>query len=121
MSAGLYSSGYKVMDHSVTSMMFPNVVFGAFIIISSVIALSYALGQPMPEILVRVYNAIGMILYFVSASITGHAWFGQLRFDEEVKYSFQGRMLLAQVFTTFLNAILYGADLTISVKTALEG
>lgn len=109
------------MDYSVTSMMFPNVVFGAFIIISSVIALSYALGQAMPEILVRVYNAIGMILYFVSACITGHAWFGLVSLLEEDEYVFPGNMLLAQVFTTFVNAILYGADLAMSVKTALEG
>lgn len=102
--------------------MFPNIVFSAFIIITSVITLSYVLGHIMPDILSRIFHALGAILYFVSACITGHFWLvvGIHIAEEGGKKLVYANMLLAQVILSFLNSFLYAADVYMSVKTALR-
>lgn len=101
---------------SITSLMFPNVVFSSFIIITSVIVMSYVLGHAMSPVLVRIFNAIGMILYLVATCIAGQAWY-QL---DDNQLDRNGNMLVAQIILSFLNTILYGYDMFCSVRQEIK-
>nr|CAD7573638.1 unnamed protein product [Timema californicum] len=48
---GLYSVGILLVRHDITSQLLPYVVFASYMIITSVIVLSYVLGQKMAELL----------------------------------------------------------------------
>ncbi|KRT80335.1 hypothetical protein AMK59_8147, partial [Oryctes borbonicus] len=112
--AGLFTDGVQQnLEYSTSSVLFPNVVFSSCIINTSIIALGYVLGQVMPEVLIRAFNSIAVILFFVSAWITGFTWFAMARFDDTDVLS--ARLLLAQVFTSSLNVVLYSVDIGISI------
>lgn len=105
-------------ESRMTSLMFPNIVFTTFLIITSVIALSYALKQTMSESVIRIFNVIGMVLYFVSANVSGYIWYkylyGRIPDEELIPYV----MFCGQIITSLLNAVLYGLDVGLSVKKA---
>lgn len=113
-AVGLYSNGMKLMEESFHSKMFPNIVFSSYIIISSVIALGYILGNIMPSILIRIFNIVGMTLYFVSACVTTQGWY--MFKGEEV---IAARMLLSESILCFLNAAIYAFAIYCSIKKAL--
>lgn len=108
------------MGNSITSLMFPNVVFSAFIIITSVIMMSYVLGHNMPPVLIRIFNAIGMILYFVATCVTGQAWWSKARQVTNDEEMFYANMLLAQVVVSTVNVLIYGYDMFSSVRRAVK-
>ncbi|KAK9681336.1 hypothetical protein QE152_g38377 [Popillia japonica] len=119
--AGLFTDGVQQnLEYSTSSVLFPNVVFSSCIINTSVIALGYVLGQVMPEVLIRAFNAIAVILFFVSACITAITWFAIAR-HVEGEDILSARLLLAQVFTSSLNVILYAIDIAISIRKSLRG
>ena len=121
---GVYSNGvHAIRDlHVATfrSIVFPNIIFGAFIIISSVIAMSYALGQLMPELLIRIFNALGMILYFVSACVTTVGCYELSKVDLNEEKGEQWKLLFAQVGLSFANSLLYGVDMFLSFRKTLR-
>lgn len=81
--------------------------------------MSYVLGHNMPTVLVRIFNAIGMILYFVASCVTGQAWYRNARHltDTDVFYR---NMLLAQIIVSSFNCFVYGYDMFTSVKRAVR-
>lgn len=106
------------MGDSKTSLMFPNAVFSAFIIITSVIMMSYVLGHNMPPVLVRIFNAIGMVLYFVATCVTGQMWLQNARYlTDKVFYA---NILLAQSVVSSVNVVVYGYDMFASVRRAVK-
>ncbi|KAK9681335.1 hypothetical protein QE152_g38376 [Popillia japonica] len=107
-----------IMESRMTSLMFPNIVFTTFLIITSVLALGYALRQNMPEVVIRIFNVIGMILYFVSASVSGYIWRKHLYDDPKGQNVVPYVMFCGQIFTSLLNSVLYGVDVGLSIKTA---
>nr|CAI5826294.1 unnamed protein product [Callosobruchus analis] len=66
---GLYSEGLKILSDSISSMMFPNVVFSSFLIITGVIILSRLLGCHVPDLLTRIFGILGALLYLASAAV----------------------------------------------------
>lgn len=81
--------------------------------------MSYVLGHNMPPVLVRIFNAIGMVLYFVATGVTGEAWFRNgrhLRNDG----GFYANMLLGQIIASSVNVVVYGYDMFVSVKRAVK-
>lgn len=73
----------------------------------------------MSPVLVRIFNAIGMILYFVATCVTGQAWFRYARHLTDER-AFYGNMLLAQIVISSVNVVVYGYDMFLSVKKAVK-
>nr|CAD7412230.1 unnamed protein product [Timema poppensis] len=71
---GLYSVGILLVRHDITSQLLPYVVFASYMIITSVIVLSYVLGQKMAELLIRVFNSLAVILFLVTGIILLVIW-----------------------------------------------
>lgn len=72
----------------------------------------------MPEVVIRIFNVIGMILYFVSASVSGYIWRKHLYDDPKGQNVVPYVMFCGQIFTSLLNSVLYGVDVGLSIKTA---
>ncbi|KAJ8945731.1 hypothetical protein NQ314_009094 [Rhamnusium bicolor] len=117
---GIYSEGLKFLKDSLYSMMFPNTVFSSFIIITSVIILSCMLGCAMPDVLIRIFNILGMILYFASATVTLYEGFAK-EINEELdkELAFQRKLLLATSVISYFNSALYAVDVYFSIKKAI--
>lgn len=109
-----------LMKNSQLSMIFPNVVYGAFIIITTVTVLSFILGHLIPPIIVRIFLLIGVVLYFIAGCVTLHDWYQHARNTEDESDVSDARMLLADSFLNMLNAVLYGCDLALSIKMSLN-
>lgn len=117
---GLYSDGIpQHVEYSLSSLLFPNVVFSTSIIITSVIALGYALGQVMPEVLIRIFNTLAVILFLSSACLTGKIWY-DVSGSASGKCVLRTKLLLTQVFMSILNVVLYSVDLGLSMKKSLS-
>lgn len=72
----------------------------------------------MPPVLIRIFNAIGMVLYFVATCVTGQAWYCYEDSNEEMVFC--GNMLLGQTVVSSFNAVLYGYDMYVSVRRAVK-
>ncbi|GJQ81815.1 hypothetical protein Trydic_g356 [Trypoxylus dichotomus] len=107
-----------IVESRMTSLMFPNIVFTSFLIITSVIALSYVLKQNMSEVVIRIFNVIGMILYFVSACVSGYIWRKHLYGNVAEQYLLSYIMFCGQIVTSLLSSALYGLDVGLSIKKA---
>lgn len=82
----------------------------------------------MPGVLIRAFNAISIILYFVSACITGLTWVAIARMSYDVSAEeidadvvLAIRLLLAETFACTLNTGLYSVDLGFSIRKSLRG
>lgn len=77
----------------------------------------------MPPVIVRIFNAIGMILYFVATCVTGQAWYRNGRHlteENDEKGMFYANMLLAQTIVSSVNVVVYGYDMFVSVRWAVK-
>lgn len=118
----LYKDDSKYLVTNVTSMMFPNVVFATFVLITSVIMLSFWINNPMPDILIRIFNILATMLYFISGCITTQWWNTNGRYgvtnsicDELPEEPQQfGQSLLAASVLSFVNVLLYAVDVGFS-------
>lgn len=115
---GLYTQGVTISPETVTFACFPNVVFGSYIIITAVIIMSYIFEQMMPNVLVRVFLSVGMILYFISATVTTTIWFSTA-FDKS-SLELPKTLLLVQALFSYLNSFLYGLDLFNNIQKAVD-
>lgn len=102
------------------SITFPNIVFSASIIITSVIILSHILGYVILSVTVRIFNTILLTLYFTSGCITGYVWYSTARFQRDVSNLDVSLLLLIQTVLSFVNFLLYGGDVLSSIKIAIE-
>lgn len=100
-------------------MMFPNIVFSSFIIITSVIVFSYLLKCAMPEIQARIFHILGMILYFASAAVTVYEALIIEAGKDHPELLNQKRFLLATSAISYFNSIMYGVDVYYSIKKAV--
>ncbi|XP_022904057.2 uncharacterized protein [Onthophagus taurus] len=107
----------KIERDYVTIKIFPNVVFGSFIIIVGVILISYLLGQVISEVIGRIFNTLALVLHFISGCITLNDWIFTVK---TAKNASACNTLLAQVITTFLCTFMYSFDLFLSLKRALK-
>lgn len=82
--------------------------------------MSYVLGHNMPPVLVRIFNAIGMILYFVATCVTGEGWYRYGRRLTDDDGVFYANMLLAQIVVSSVNVVAYGYDMFVSVRRAVK-
>lgn len=115
----MYSEGVKIMWqlNNVSSICFPNVVFASFIIITSVIILSYVLGYKMPDTLIRIFNSLAVILYFIAATITIHVWWLK---NHQKQYNLMEKFLLIQSILSYINSVVYGLDLFYSIRKTIK-
>lgn len=102
----------------VSSIIFPNVVFGSYIIISCVIITSYVLGYTIPDIIVRIFNGIALILYLVMIVVSGILWTLINHTDEE--YKIVCNMVLTVLVLCCLNCFLHIFDIFWNVRRIIE-
>lgn len=91
-------------------------MFGSYIIITAVIIISYMLGQVMPEVLIRIFLSIGLILFFITATVTITIW-GSMRVSQHPKSK---NLLLFQALLSYLSSLLYGLDLYFNIRKAVD-
>ncbi|XP_071444451.1 uncharacterized protein [Hetaerina americana] len=72
--AGLYTRGNELNKHSMTARALPYVVFFAYILINSVVIVSYAMKEKMPEMLVRMFGFLGGVLFSVTGVLSLYIW-----------------------------------------------
>lgn len=65
---GLFFEGSNLI-YDFKEQLFPYIAYWTYMMITGVIIISYLLGQKMREILIRVYNIIGGIMFFIAATI----------------------------------------------------
>nr|CAH7742831.1 unnamed protein product [Callosobruchus chinensis] len=114
---GLYSEGLKMLTDSISSMMFPNVVFSSFLIITGVIILSRLLGCPVPDLLTRIFGILGALLYLASAAVITYESLTRAQTSSEGLTRI--RCLAATGVLSYLNSTMYGMDVYFSVKKTL--
>jgi tellurite resistance protein TehA-like permease len=104
--------------------MLPYFVCSAYMIITPVILISYVLGHRMPEILIRIFNTLGGILFLVAGTVALLKW-------RDFRSNLQGKednvdkqneavFLLTTGVLCLVNSILYLFDVAISVHSALS-
>ncbi|CAH1973803.1 unnamed protein product [Acanthoscelides obtectus] len=113
---GLYSEGLKIVIDSISSMMFPNVVFSSFLIITGVIILSRLLGCPVPQLLTRIFGILGALLYLASAAVTTYEALTRVDKADLIRI----RCLVATAMLSYVNSAVYGLDVYFSVKKTLD-
>lgn len=106
------------MLDSITFLCFPNVAFSTSIIITAVIIISYLLGENMPDVLIRVFIAIIIILYFISATVTITIWCN--KDVNEPHLQFAKNCLLIQAILSYGIALVYGLDMFFNIKRSIE-
>lgn len=117
---GIYTEGLKFLRDSINSMMFPNIVFSSFIIITSVILLSCLLGCAMPDVLTRIFNILGMILYFSAATVILYeALTKEIKGKLDEALMFQRKLLYVTSVFSYFNFVLYAVDVYLSIKRAI--
>ncbi|KAJ8922939.1 hypothetical protein NQ315_001484 [Exocentrus adspersus] len=118
---GVYAEGLKFLKDSINTMMYPNIVYSSFIIITSVILLSCLLGCAMPDVLIRIFNILGMVLYFAAATVTLYESLARKTShgagDEVVV---QRQMLFATSVMSYFNTVLYAVDVYFSIRRAVS-
>ncbi|XP_018580354.1 uncharacterized protein LOC108918001 [Anoplophora glabripennis] len=117
---GIYTEGLKFLRDSINSMMYPNIVFSSFIIITSVILLSCLLGCAMPDVLTRIFNILGMILYFSASTVILYEALTK-KINEELNEElvFQRKLLFVTSVFSYFNSVLYAVDVYFSIKRAI--
>lgn len=117
MGAGLYSEGSKITQQdSISALTFPYVVFGSFFIITSIVILSYMLGYAMPDVLVRIFNSLATILYFISGTVNLYIWLAK---RNSAVNGDSMKFLLAVSMVHYFVAFIYGIDAFISYRKAI--
>lgn len=111
--------GVTIPVSSRNSMMFPNIVFSSFIIITSVIVFSYLLKCAMPDIQARIFHILGTILYFSSAAVTVYEGLIIETRRERPELKTQKMFLLVTSALSYFNSIMYGVDVYYSIKRAV--
>lgn len=76
------------------------------------------LGKAMPDILIRVFNSIGTILYFISATVTITAWICKVE-NGVIDLELSLNLLLIQAILSYINCTLYGIDMVLSLRKSL--
>ncbi|KAJ3645958.1 hypothetical protein Zmor_023575 [Zophobas morio] len=113
-----YTKGVTISAETLPYVCFPHVVFGSYIIITSVIIMSYIFGQIMPDVVTRAFLSIGMILYFISATISITVWSSKKSLTPDM--DIPQALLLAQAILSYANSLLYGLDLFFNIKKAVN-
>ncbi|PSN58249.1 hypothetical protein C0J52_00179 [Blattella germanica] len=124
--SGLYSEGMHRVEYSTEAQLFPKIICLDYLIITPVILLSYLMGKRMPELLIRIFNLLGFILFFVAGAISlqGHRFYIQSYLQElenmddenEIEnLTRQGVFLLASGVLCLINAVLYITDFAWSI------
>ncbi|KAJ8980131.1 hypothetical protein NQ317_009190 [Molorchus minor] len=116
----IYSEGLIFLKNSINSMMFPNIVFSSFVIITSAVILSRMLGCAIPEVLIRIFSFLGLILYFAAATVILYECLnsiGEYLLDEMV---FRRKLLFATSAISYFNFVVYVVDVYFSVKKAIS-
>lgn len=119
---GIYSTKIVklLLDQDIlSSIIFPNVVFSSYIIILCVVIMSYILGYPMPDILVRIFNAIAVILYLVTIGISGFMWSLMKDIDEKT-FKIECMLLFTVIILCCLNCFLHAFDIYWNIRRILE-
>lgn len=106
------------MLDSITFVCFPNVVFSISIVVTAVIIISYLLGENMPDVLIRVFIAIIIILYFISATVTITIWCNKNVHEAHLQLA--KNCLLSQAILSYGIALLYGVDMFFNIKRSVE-
>lgn len=94
-------------------------------IVTSVIVLSYTLGHPMPDPIVRLFNFLAVIFYIVAGSVMCDLSIkmSSTEFSTHVimidpNYNFN--ILLILMSMSFLNALFYGIDIGLNFRRAMK-
>ncbi|KAJ8956716.1 hypothetical protein NQ318_014071 [Aromia moschata] len=93
----------------------------SYVIITGVIILSSMLGCAMRDVLIRIFNILGMILYFSAATVIFYECLAR-KLDEEVdaELTYQRKWLFTTSVTAYFNAVVYAVDVFFSVKKAIN-
>ncbi|KAG5895936.1 hypothetical protein JTB14_016338 [Gonioctena quinquepunctata] len=116
---GLYSEGLALLQNTISAMMFPNIAFGSLAIIGSVIILSYMLGCPMTDVLIRIFSILGIAMYFSAATLLLYVGLtrGSKSLDERVAR--QRTFLLITSVLSYFNFTLYVLDVYIGIQRSV--
>ncbi|KAJ9588524.1 hypothetical protein L9F63_018106, partial [Diploptera punctata] len=71
---GSYSEGVKRVSSSTTAQMMPYFVCSCYLIVTPVVLISYTLGHHMPDILTRIFNAVGGVLNLAAGLVALESW-----------------------------------------------
>ncbi|XP_069685008.1 protein snakeskin-like [Periplaneta americana] len=119
---GTYSEGVNAVTSSTNAQMIPYFVCSTYMIITPVILISYVLGHRMPEVLVRIFNTLGGILFLMAGIVALMDWrsyrdkhSGRSEYNEVKAAMF----LLATGVLCLANSLIYLADVARSVHTYL--
>ncbi|KAJ9588525.1 hypothetical protein L9F63_018107 [Diploptera punctata] len=134
----LYCDGMIQVKHSIESQLFPLIICLDYLIITPIILLSYLLGSRMPELLIRIFNILGGILFMVAGAVALKSYqVYTTTYDIEsqnIKYQEldkteteirsmvlirQGVFLLASAILCLINSALYFADVAWSIHNTL--
>lgn len=74
----------------------------------------------MPDVLTRIFNILGMILYFSAATVMLYEALNK-DIDEELdkELVFQRKLLYVTSVFSYFNSVLYTVDVYLSVKRAI--
>ncbi|KAK7865482.1 hypothetical protein R5R35_002353 [Gryllus longicercus] len=137
---GLFFEG-SALIYDFKKQLVPYIAYWTYMMITGVIILSYLLGQKMREMLIRIYNIIGALMFFIAAiiifSITVENWETWNRVDPTTpppptttaspkkKRSSPSRqklagMLLTQSILCFINSFVYFFDTAYSLYSSYK-
>ncbi|PNF27962.1 hypothetical protein B7P43_G16435 [Cryptotermes secundus] len=137
---GLYSEGLNSIPNNITTQLFPYIICSIYLIITPVILFSYVIGHRMPELIVRIFNTLGGILFLVAGvvALEGYSFYlvtYKLQLDnyssmDDIEagdeedstetLDRQGVFLLVSGILCLLNSLLYFIDVGWSVYITLS-
>ncbi|XP_023023280.1 uncharacterized protein [Leptinotarsa decemlineata] len=116
---GVYSEGLLLLENTVRSLIYPNIVFGSLGIISSVIILSHMLGCTMKDVHIRIFNILGIGLFFSSATLLLYEGISRSSISVEKRVVRERTFILITCLLSYINSMMYALDVYFSIKKAV--